>query len=118
MTSNSEMTVRPARKGGYRPCFCVFTTLIGNYESLRDQSVSAKSSIPFVCLTDDLELRSDTWEIRGVETLFAIDPVRSQRTLKLRPFDHLAEFDCSLYIDNSVSLIEPPEHLIEQFDLD
>ena len=108
----------PADGNGSRPSFCVFTTLIGNYEALNEQSASTNSTIPFVCLTDDPELRSDSWEIRPVATLFGMDPIRSQRALKLLPFDHLPEFDCSLYIDNSVLLVEPPERLVEQFALD
>ena len=99
------------------PSFCVYTTLTGGYERLHEQPVSAQSRIPFVCLTDDPGLRSETWQMRRVETLFAMDPVRSQRALKLLPYNHLPEFDCSLYIDNTVILSQPPERLIEQFNV-
>ena len=95
--------------------FCVYTVLTGGYEELNEQPVAEASRIPFVCLTDDARLRSRTWQVRLVPTLFPADPVRSQRALKLRPHEYLPEFDGSLYIDNSVLLKEPPESLVEQF---
>jgi len=95
--------------------FCVYTALIGRYENLNEQPVAASSGIPFICLTDDPELRSETWRVRPVTTLFGMDPIRSHRAIKLRPHEYLPDFDCSLYIDNSVLMTAPPERLIEQF---
>ena len=94
---------------------CVYTTLIGHYEKLNEQPVAATSPLPFICFTDDPELRSDTWQVRRVEPLFGMDPIRSQRTIKLCPHEHLPDFDCSIYIDNSVVLKASPEALIEQY---
>lgn len=95
--------------------FCVYTTMIGRYERLNDQPVAAQSNIPFICLTDDLELTSATWQIRMVSPTFGMDPIRSQRDLKLRPHLHLADFEGSLYIDNTVILKEPPEKILERY---
>jgi hypothetical protein len=39
---------------------CVYTTLIGGYEKLNEQSVATNSRLPFICLTDDPDLRSET----------------------------------------------------------
>jgi len=77
---------------------CVYTTLIGKYETLNEQPVAAASSFQFICLTDDPDLRSETWSVRCVAPVFGMDPIRSQRELKLRPHVHLAEFDGSLYM--------------------
>lgn len=95
---------------------CVYTTLVGRYEPLNEQPVAAQSRMRFLCLTDDPDLRSGSWEMRSVSPLFGMDPIRSQRDLKIRPHLHLPEFDASLYIDNSVLLSEPPERLFELFD--
>ncbi len=97
------------------PRRCVYTALIGRYEKLNEQAVAAQSGIPFICLTDDAELHSESWQIRKVSPVFAMDPIRSQRDFKLRPHLHLPEFDQTLYIDNSVVLSEPPERLFEQY---
>jgi len=61
---------------------CVYTALIGNYEKLNEQPVARQSGIPFICLTDDPKLSSETWRIVQVSPLFRADPVRSQRLLK------------------------------------
>jgi len=115
VTKEEILATRSARTKSRRS-FCVFTTLFGNYEPLNEQAVAMRSSIPFICLTDDPNLRSDSWEVRLLTTLFGMDPIRSQRALKLLPFDYLPEFDCSLYIDNTVCLTEPPERLVAQFN--
>lgn len=94
---------------------CVYTTLIGNYEKLNEQRVAENSCIEFICLTDDAELKSETWQIRQVSPVFTMDPVRSQRDLKIRPNLHLPEFDQTLYIDNSVILTQTPESLFEAY---
>jgi hypothetical protein len=75
---------------------CVYTALIGGYEVLNEQPIAATSSLPFICLTDDPELRSETWQIRRVEPLFGLDSIRSQREFKLRPHVHLPDFNCSI----------------------
>jgi hypothetical protein len=93
----------------------VFTALFGGYESLNEQPVALRSDLPFICFTDDPGLTSETWQIRLVAPLFALDPARSQRDFKLRPHVHLAEFDVSMYIDNAVILTEPPEQVFERY---
>jgi hypothetical protein len=94
---------------------CVYTVLTGGYECLNEQAIASESSLPFICLTDDPDLTSDSWKIRQIEPTFATDPIRSQRDLKIRPHVHLPEFDQSLYIDNSVILKVRPETLFETF---
>ncbi|MBX3580477.1 MAG: cupin domain-containing protein [Rhizobiaceae bacterium] len=94
---------------------CVYTVLFGRYEGLNEQPVAAHSDIPFICFTDDPELRSKTWEIRLVEPRFAEDAVRSQRLLKILPHSVLPDFDTSLYVDNTVILKIVPEKLLETY---
>ena len=94
---------------------CVFTVLLGAYEQLNEQFVAPESEIPFICFTDDPALRSGTWQMRLVSPLFGMDPIRSQRDLKLRPHIHLPDYDFSIYIDNSVLLTKPPEWILERY---
>lgn len=97
---------------------CVYTVLVGDYETLNEQPVAASSDMPFLCLTDNPRLTSQSWRIVQVPTAFAMDPIRSQRLLKICPhqIDALAEFDQSLYIDNAVLLRQPPEAFIESME--
>jgi hypothetical protein len=92
---------------------CVYTCLLNGYEDLNEQPVSSESAVDFICFTDDSDLVSDSWSLRPVKPLFGADPARSQRHIKICADRVLAEYDVSLYIDNSVILTQPPEVLIE-----
>jgi hypothetical protein len=112
----SQMTSSPKPDAGAEsPRLCVYTALLGSYERLNEQPVASRSKIPFLCLTDDPQLRSGSWQMRSVSPVFSMDPVRSQRDFKLRPYLHLPDFDLSIYIDNSVLLTEPPERIMERY---
>jgi hypothetical protein len=89
--------------------------LIGRYEKLNEQPMAQQSALPFVCLTDDPELTSETWRIVRIQPAFQSDPVRSQRMLKLLPHRYLNRFERSLYIDNSVVLTAPPEKILAEY---
>ena len=94
------------------PRVCVYTVLIGGYERLNEQPMAEASAIDFLCFTDDPGLTSATWQIRNVRPLFADDPTRSARALKIRAHSVVPDYDVSLYIDNSVVLLRPPEEVV------
>lgn len=96
---------------------CIYTALTGGYERLNEQPVARGAAMRFICLTDDPALRSETWECRVIRPVFAMDPVRSQRDLKIRPHLHLPDFEGSIWIDNSVILEQPPEALWNARDI-
>jgi hypothetical protein len=52
--------------------------------------------------------------MRPVEPLFPLDPIRSQRAIKIRPHEYLPDFERSLYVDNSVLLKAEPERILER----
>jgi hypothetical protein len=113
---NGPVTVPPnPEKGVESPRLCVYTALLGGYENLNEQHMALQSKIPFICLTDDPDLRSETWQMRVVPSVLSMDPGRSQRDLKMRPHVHLSDFDITLYIDNSVLLTQPPERVFERY---
>jgi hypothetical protein len=94
---------------------CVYTALVGNYERLNEQPIAAGSNIPFICFTDDPNLRSQTWQIRHIACVLTRDFPRSQREIKLRPHKYLPDFEASLYIDSNILLTEPPEAIFERY---
>lgn len=109
---------RPIRRQvGQSERVCVYTCLMGGYEPLNEQPVARDSQIPFLCMTDDPRLRSKTWQIIPVRPLFPMDPIRSQRMLKILPHHFLPnfDFDVSLYIDNSVVLLRRPEEVFDRY---
>lgn len=92
---------------------CVYTCLLGGYEHLNEQPVAKDSQTSFICFTDNKHLSSETWTLVPVKPTFSMDPMRSQRVIKAKPWDFLSEYESSIYIDNSVVLKEPPEKIIE-----
>lgn len=95
-----------------KPRRVVYTALMGRYEQLNEQPLAEQSDVEFICFTDDIELRSDSWVIRIVEPRFPLDSVRSARYLKVRGTDLLSDYDETLWIDNSVRLRVTPEVLL------
>src|SRR5262249_36056947 len=51
----------------------------------------------------------ETWQVRQIEPVFPADPVRSSRRPKILAHEYLADYEESLYIDNSVLLTAPAE---------
>lgn len=93
----------------------VYTALFGEHEALLEQEVATDSSIRFLCFSDNPALTSTSWEIIQVDPLFPADPRRSQRDIKIRGHELLAEFDQWLYLDNTVRLKVPPESILDQW---
>ena len=95
--------------------FCVYTCLIGNYERLNEQPVALASGVDFICLTDDVSLKSKTWRLVKINPIFKRDPIRSHRVVKLSPHDYFMDYDITLYIDNSLSLLAKPEDIFDRY---
>ncbi|MCU1657360.1 MAG: hypothetical protein JWO57_2016 [Pseudonocardiales bacterium] len=87
----------------------VYTVLMGRYETLLEQHIAGNRGVDLVCFTDDPTAVSTTWKIRYVERAFALDPNRSSRRPKILAHEYLADYDESLYIDNSTLLLTDPD---------
>jgi hypothetical protein len=94
---------------------CVYTVLLGGYESLTEQPVAHSSTVDFICLTDDPKLSSDTWKIQLTSPHMPDDSIRSQRYLKIIGHESLKKYSQTLYIDNSVLLTTEPEDIFAKY---
>ena len=94
---------------------CVYTTLIDGHDELDEQPMASRSTIPFICLANDRNLKSNGWEVRQAPIIFGMDKIRSKKDIKIRPHLHLPDFDQSLYIDNTVILGDTPDVLFERY---
>ncbi|HET6168387.1 MAG TPA: glycosyltransferase domain-containing protein [Marmoricola sp.] len=92
----------------------VYTALFGGYERLVEQPLATSTDIPFICLTDDPGITSETWEVRVVEPALACDPARSSRYPKILGDPLATQFDETLWIDNRVLLEEDPGVVLDQ----
>ena len=85
--------------------FCIYTALFGDYDDLRSPAF-APSGLKFICFSDR-ERDVPGWEIRIVDPEFD-NPALQNRKIKIRPYDYLKDYDCSLYVDaNLVFLADP-----------
>jgi hypothetical protein len=91
----------------------VYTCLFGHSELFNDFKYQ-RDGIDFVCFTDDPELRSDFWKIELLPRK-ALDPARAAKKIKALPHVYLAQYDCSLYIDNTVRLKAAPKRIFEEY---
>lgn len=93
----------------------MYTAMMGGYESLNEQPTAVSSGIPFICLTDDPDLRSDTWRVEVIEPPRPSDSIRSARAVKILGHPIVDEFDLTLWIDNTVLLRTDPHHLLDEW---
>jgi hypothetical protein len=91
----------------------VYTCLFGHSELFNDFAYE-RNGIDFICFTDDPELRSDFWKIELLPRR-VLDPARAAKKIKALAHIYLAQYDCSLYIDNTVRLKAEPKRLFDEF---
>jgi hypothetical protein len=96
------------------PTRAVYTALIGGYERLQEQPIAKTTDIPFICLTDDPALTSETWQVHVVQAAFLRDASRSSRYPKILGEPLVPEYDETLWIDNLILLNEEPDVLLDQ----
>lgn len=93
----------------------IYTALIGNYERVVAKAAVPSKDLTYLCFTDDARVEIPGWQTVVVEPTFPSDPVRSARALKIRGHDALSEFEESLWLDNRIEPLAPPEELFQLF---
>lgn len=87
------------------------TSITGGKDFLRDDHVTGKAR--FICYTDDLELKSDIYEIRPAYDRFK-DPRRNSRIHKIMP--HLySDADVTIWHDGNIQIMEDPAKIVEKY---
>ncbi|MEN9316469.1 MAG: hypothetical protein RIS35_2862 [Pseudomonadota bacterium] len=95
---------------------CIYTIIGSGADTFNPQPLADKSAgLPFLCFTTDPKLRSPGWDVRVITNLFPSDAARSLSDVKTRPHRYLADFDVSLYVDNSVLLTESPARIFGRY---
>lgn len=94
-----------------------YSVLLGAYEEpqahpLPDEPDGSTTG-PRVLVTDNPDLQRPGWTVRVVSPVLPSDPIRSARYLKLHPHVLFPEWTGSLYVDNSVQLLRPPEEVAQ-----
>lgn len=92
----------------------VYSTLIGDYETLRELEIPLEPDVDYLMFTDDPNLTSKTWQLVAVEKTWPHDMSRSQRVIKTIGHPRLNEYEATIYVDNNVVLKKPASEIFEQ----
>lgn len=96
----------------------VYTAIVNNYNPLRNP-VHIDPKIDYVCFTDQprwFSLANNTiWKGRPFPKS-NLDPTRMNRQVKLLPHQFFPEYEYSVYVDGSISIIGDIRALLEKYN--
>jgi hypothetical protein len=92
----------------------VYTTLFGYSERFSNFSYPPDDRVDFICFTDDREVRSNFWRIVHVRSEL-LDAPRMAKKIKHLAHRYLADYEYSLYLDNTTRLTLPPYDLLQRY---
>lgn len=95
--------------------YLVYTVIFDGYDDLLEIDIDFLSdNIDFICITDDAELCSESWDVKYVERPKGLDGTLSNRKYKMMP--HLFfDYEKSLYIDGNIKIVNNLEVLFEKY---
>lgn len=83
----------------------VYTVITGEYENLKDPQF-VDPEWDYYCFTDEIDkYSSDIWNIRKLDHIMANDLTKTQRYAKTHPFLLLPEYDYTIYLDGSFTIV-------------
>ena len=78
-----------------------YTAIIGKYDKLKEPKVVSEG-FDYVCITDDVTLKSPIWKIVPVTNPQRLDNSRQARKIKILCNSVLKEYDLSIWVDGNV----------------
>lgn len=85
--------------------YSILTCLFGNYERLQEVK-DYRDDVEYICITDNRDLTSVTWEIKMADKFILSLPFVNQWTyIRYHPFEFV-NTDVCLYIDASVEIVK------------
>lgn len=88
----------------------IITSIVGSKDAIREQP---KSEAKYICYTDDLTMKTKTWELRPAYDRFT-DPRRNSRIHKILIHKY-SEADITMWIDGNIRLLKSPEEIIAEY---
>ena len=94
-----------------------YTCIVGAYDSLK-LPLMMSNNIDYVCFTDQRFQIVGPWQLRNIPSdLQFLSNVKKQRIVKICPHRFLKNYDISIWIDGSISIIGDLNTFISQYDL-
>lgn len=116
--TNIQNNKKCGRCENYRPfdsnSLVVYTAIIGDYDDLKNPVV-VEPNVHYVCYTDQLNLKSDIWEIRYVDEVPESERALCVRKFKMLPHKLFPEYETSIWIDASLKIIGNLTELIKKY---
>ena len=91
----------------------VYTCMFGHSEHFEDRDYGDRN-VDYICFTDDAELAPKNWQPILVQHP-TMDPARFSKRHKHLPHLHLAGYERSIYVDNTVKLKVEPSSIFERY---
>lgn len=96
----------------------IYTCITGGYDSLIEPT-KITSDYDYICFTDDNTLVSNTWIIKQLpKEVNNLDNARKNRYVKTHPHVLLPEYETSIYIDGSITVIGDLNNFVKTCDLE
>ncbi|GAB3218738.1 DUF616 domain-containing protein [Algoriphagus aestuariicola] len=90
----------------------VYIALFGDYDRLIDP-IGKFDRVDFVCFTDQVDLKSDIWQIRQVCNT-ELSSLELNRMYKFFPHRFLGEYEISFYVDSNIRIKNAANRLFRQ----
>lgn len=95
--------------------YSVLTFVFGTYEKLRDVNCEIESDVEYVCVTDNENLKSDTWKIIVDHDLDDKGVFDKCFSVRYNPFKYINSDTC-VRIDGSIGIFKSLTPLIDAFN--
>lgn len=92
----------------------IYTAVFGGYEEIFTPKF-VNENIDYICFTDDINLKSDFWDVRLVTDLEHLDNTRKARTIKILPHKYLKEYDFSIWVDAGFEIVFDIEKFLNRY---
>lgn len=96
----------------------VYTCIVGNYDSIKEPFF-INPEIDYIIFTDQDVPKSSAWkkiDITKFKEYYAMSPTLFNRLVKMKPHLFLKEYDYSIYIDGTITVISDMAPIIEKMD--
>jgi len=82
----------------------VYTAITNDYDTVIE--TNKDPNVDYICFTDNIDLKSDTWDIRYVQDLWHKDP-------KMLPDKWVGEYKYSIWVDANIEITSMPSTWID-----
>lgn len=93
--------------------YSILTYIVGDYELVHEVK-KPKPDVEYVLVTDNKELKSDTWKIKYVKNDHPEDPFWLCYKIRFNPFDYVSS-DIVMRIDASMGIVGNTDLLFNKF---